>query len=388
MLGNNKEYYVKNGSLYTATEIDQQPRMWLETLNIVKEKQNSLKDFMSKFDKDSAIYLCGAGTSEFVGNTIEQAINYKGIYNTKSVATTDIVSNPYYYFKKGVRTLVVSFGRSGSSPESTGTVNLANQLCDDVYHLVVTCNKDGNLAKESKDKDNYFPIILPEETNDKSFAMTSSYSSMSLATMLAFDINNLSDYDELVNEMIIKGNLLLDNKFEVLTKLVDEYDFERIIYLGDGALKGVAEESALKILELSAGEVTVKHDSLLGFRHGPKSIINETALTIFYMSDHPYTRKFELDLIKEMVSEKKGNEFLVVTNKPLEEEITGVKYKIEFDQKLNKDEAQLALPYIMVGQIIGLKKSNKLGISSDDPCPSGEVNRVVKGVTLYAYKGE
>ena len=30
-------------------------------------------------------------------------------------------------------------------------------------------------------------------------------------------------------------------------------------------------------------------------------------------------------------------------------------------------------------------QSLSLGITPDNPCPTGEVNRVVKGVTLYPY---
>jgi len=386
MFGKNEEFYVNEKSIHTAREIYQQPEVWLKTMEILKNVKGELTEFMAQFNKDTVVYLCGAGTSEFVGNTIELFINNKGLYNVQSVATTDIVSNPQYYFKKDAQTLVVSFGRSGSSPESTATVNLANQICDNVYHLVVTCNKDGHLAKESVSKENYFPIILPEETHDKSFAMTSSYTSMMLATVVAFDINNFDNYGPMVNQFVAKAENILENKFDVINKLVDEYDFERIIYLGNGSLKGMAEESALKILELSAGEVAVKHDSILGFRHGPKSIINDKSLTVFYLSDNPYTRKFEIDLMKEMKHEQKGNEFLIVSNKKVE--LEGFKYVVELNQEETKHEFELALPYIIVGQLVGLKKASKLNISSDNPCPSGEVNRVVEGVIIYDYKGE
>ena len=43
-------------------------------------------------------------------------------------------------------TLLVSFARSGDSPESVAAAELADQLLSDVHHLVLTCNADGRLA--------------------------------------------------------------------------------------------------------------------------------------------------------------------------------------------------------------------------------------------------
>ena len=88
------------------------------------------------------------------------------------------------------------------------------------------------------------------------------------------------------------------------------FDFDRIVYLGNIALKGVAQESALKMLELTAGKVATMYDSQLGFRHGPKSIINDTPLTVAYLSDDAYRRQYELDLIKEMSGQRKGNKIV------------------------------------------------------------------------------
>ena len=41
----------------------------------------------------------------------------------------------------------MSFGRSGNSPESLATTALADELVDEVRHLVFTCDRDGELGR-------------------------------------------------------------------------------------------------------------------------------------------------------------------------------------------------------------------------------------------------
>lgn len=383
MLGLSREFYEKENSIFTVLEILQQPKTWEKTYEIINRLKSDLKAFMNQFDEDSVIYLSGAGTSEFVGNTIESYINNIGKYNVKSVSTTDIVLEPKSYFSKTKKTLVVSFGRSGSSPESVATVNFANQLCDDIYHLIVTCNKNGELALSAEENDNYFLITLPEETHDKSFAMTSSYTNMMFATILAFDLSNLDNYKTFLSSITKLGKQIIEKDYGVIDKLIKEYDFSRIIYLGTGVTKGMAEEAALKMLELTSGNVPTLFDSALGFRHGPKSIIRAGALSVLFISDDEYKRKYEIDLLKEMLSEKDGNEFLVIANRPLNKTLPGLNYLIEFNFAEDLSNMALVFPYVMLAQILALRKASKLGIASDNPCPKGTVNRVVKGVKIY-----
>jgi tagatose-6-phosphate ketose/aldose isomerase len=39
--------------------------------------------------------------------------------------------------------------------------------------------------------------------------------------------------------------------------------------------------------------------------------------------------------------------------------------------------------YVIVGQLLGLFTSLQLGLSPDDPSPSGVIHRVVEGVRVY-----
>jgi tagatose-6-phosphate ketose/aldose isomerase len=258
-------------------------------------------------------------------------------------------------------------------------------VCQNLYHLFVTCNHEGTLSKLADSRDNCFALNLTPETHDQSFAMTSSYSNMYMATYLAFNLDRLDELTAKIEKICVATEDFLNNGYGIAQKIVDEFKFERIVYLGNIALKGVAQESALKMLELTAGKVATMHDSPLGFRHGPKSIIDDTTLTVVYLSDDEYKRKYEIDLIKEMGPQRKKNRVVAVMNTPCE----GLDGLVDYQVSINCGEAMenvlLGFEYVTFAQTLAVLKSLSLGITPDNPCPTGEVNRVVKGVTLYPY---
>ena len=382
------EQEMKNtNSSYTLNEIYQQPKTWLKTLNQIKENRSSIQDFINKVIKsdDFDVILTGAGTSEFVGNALFSQLNKELNYKVKSYGTTDIVATPENYLSRTKPTLLISFGRSGNSPESIGAVQAAGAVCKNLYNLFITCNKNGALSKMADELDNCYAINLTDETHDQSFAMTSSFSNMYLAAYLCFNLDKLEEKSSIIAEVSSATQNFLDNGYETVRKIVNEYDFERIVYLGSNTLKGISQESALKMLELTGGKTVAVFDTPLGFRHGPKSIIDDSTLTVVYVSNDDYTYKYELDLIKEISSQRKNNKLVVVSDKPSEELASLADYSLAYNINANANNTELGLAYITFAQTLAVLKSLSIGLTQDNPCPSGEVNRVVKGVILYPY---
>ncbi|MEG0329439.1 MAG: SIS domain-containing protein [Longicatena sp.] len=388
IFGKEKNEWETLKGIFTATEINQQPATWAKTIKQVEENKADIKAFIENVTKhdDFDIILTGAGTSEFVGNAIYTYVSQRTNFKTKSYATTDIVATPENYLSQTKPTLLVSFGRSGNSPESVAAVEVADEVCgDNIYHLFITCNNKGALSEAAKTRHNAYAINLTPETHDQSFAMTSSFSNMMLATLLCFSLDNL---DEVKNEMadVIKGaNNMLANGWNTFKEIAYGYDFNRIVYLGANNLKGIAQESQLKLLELTAGRVATMFDSPMGFRHGPKSIINDETLTVVYVSDNPYTRQYEVDLLKEMSGQRKGNKLVAIMNKKDAEVESLVDYSFAFELDATHNNEYLAFDYILAAQVLALFKSLSYDITPDNPCPSGEVNRVVKGVIIHPY---
>lgn len=387
IFGVTEEKMKETSSTFTLTEIYQQPATWEKTCKQIAEHKDEIRKFIDQVitQDDFDVILTGAGTSEFVGNALfphlTQLLNYKA----KSYGTTDIVATPEAYLSRTKPTLLISFGRSGNSPESVGAVDAAEAVCDNVYHLFVTCNKNGALSKRADETENCYAINLTDETHDQSFAMTSSFSNMYLATYLCFHLDELDDVIAKVQKIAAAGQGFLDNSYGVAQKIVDEYNFGRIVYLGSNTLKGTSQESALKMLELTAGRVVTMFDTPMGFRHGPKSIVDDTTLTVVYLSDDPYTRQYEVDLIKEMSGQRKGNKIVAVMSAQDDEVAALVDYTVVYGIDGASENVLLGLDYILFAQTLAVLKSLSLDITPDNPCPTGEVNRVVKGVILYPY---
>lgn len=380
--------WKENNGFWTSKEIYQQPSTWTKTLVQVRNEAAALKAFIDRTisQPDYDIILTGAGTSEFVGNALYSYLNRFTNYKVKSYASTDIVATPENYLSRNKPTLLVSFARSGNSPESVASVELANQVCGkNVNHLFVTCNVNGALSKFAEGKENCYALDLTPETHDQSFAMTSSFSNMYLATALAFTLEKVDKIDDKVSMIIRQTQEFLDEGYRITEKIINDFDFKRIVYLGSNSLKGVSQESALKMCELTAGKIVTMFDTTMGFRHGPKSIIDPTTLIIVYLSDDPYTRQYDIDIIKEMSPERNGNKILAVSSYVDEEVQELVDYFISFDNEKTVDSVLLGIEYITVAQMIALNKSLSYGITPDNPCPTGEVNRVVKGVTIHPY---
>ncbi|MCI6272759.1 MAG: SIS domain-containing protein [Erysipelotrichaceae bacterium] len=383
----NEDYLNKKSGIYTTREIHQQPATWEKTYNQIVELKDEIKEFIDKVIKcdDFDVILTGAGTSEFVGNSLFSYLNKKLNYKVKSYATTDITASPENYISKDKPTLLISFGRSGNSPESIGALDSAEAVSDNIYHLFVTCNKNGALSKRALNNKKCLAINLTDETHDQSFAMTSSFTNMYLAVLLVFNIDNIKEIKNEISVIMTNATVLVNERFDYFKKVVDEYDFDRIVYLGSNTLKGIAQESALKMLELTAGKVVTMYDTPLGFRHGPKSIVDDKTLTVIFLSDFEYTRKYEIDLLKEMSLQRKGNKILVISNKKYDGVNNLADFYYTFDSSY-LDNVFVGLDYIVCAQLIALFKSLSLDITPDNPCPTGEVNRVVKGVTLYPYE--
>nr|WP_300005543.1 SIS domain-containing protein [Tissierella sp.] len=387
MFGIKEEVWKEKNGLNTASEIYRQNDLWLETFKIIEDKKEDIKEFLKELEskKDTRIIFTGAGTSDYVGKTIVDYLNSKYEHNFESIASTDIVSSPELYLKEDVPTIFVSFARSGSSPESIITFDLGEQIIKDVKHIFITCNENGKMERLSREHDNVLLLLMPKETHDKGFAMTSSFTNMLLAALLTFDIEEIEEKKQAIQQISQKAKRLMDNSFEKIQEIVD-LDYDRNIFLGSGGLKGVAIESALKVLELTRGKTVTLSETLLGFRHGPKSILSDKSLVFAYVSTDSHTYKYDYDLIKEVYSNPGNHKVITISetyNKELDE-VSDYNFNIS-DEKTDIEEAYLSIMFVIYAQMFSLLSSLKKGIEPDNPSPDGLVNRVVEGVTLHLY---
>lgn len=285
------------GGIHTAGEISQQPKLWKKIEDIIEGQRPAIQRFMSN-TKFGRIILTGAGTSAFIGLSLRGAFQRNTCVATEAIATTDLVSHPHNYFHPAIPTLMVSFARSGNSPESVAAVKLADRICKDCCHLIITCNADGLLANYETTSKKYV-LTLPAEANDQSLAMTSSYTGMLLTGKLIAEINDFERARKnvaIISKYAEKSISYYTDEIRNLAQL----DFKRAVFLGSGPFFGTATEAALKLQELSDGKVICKSDSFLGLRHGPKAVIDETTLVVYIFSNDSHVQQYEKDLVMAM----------------------------------------------------------------------------------------
>ncbi len=370
---------------YTYDEIMQQPRMWLKEYNLLKQESEAIRAFLNGYLKAGyRVIFTGAGTSAYIGDVLEVAVANTPLHGARSVATTDLITHPAHYLRPDEKTLLISFARSGNSPESLGAVNLADTLCgDNIAHIFITCNKEGKLARLAEGRRNTLLLLLPPETDDKSLAMTSSFSTMLFTALVLAHIDDIEAQFPLIRDLVNNSAAALI-RYDSEIKAIASLDFSRAIFLGSGELKGIAEESHLKLQELTDGGVMCSFDSFLGFRHGPKAVINSRSLLIYLLSDDPRVRRYEVDLIRQINSNNRVVAAIVVSSAPVD--IPDAQIHLNMVLHCGREQGLYScIPYVFAAQLLGYYKSLASGLNPDAPSVSGNIARVVEGVTIYPY---
>jgi tagatose-6-phosphate ketose/aldose isomerase len=307
----------------------------------------------------SEVWFCGAGTSAFVGDILVSGLEGRAGHRLRAVPTTDIVARPYA-FLNGQPKLIVNFGRSGNSAETLGTLAALQTLAPHWPRLNITCNAQSALANDQKAR----VVQLPAATHDAGFAMTSSFSTMLLTALALFDLSCASDqvlgrFETISTDL---SGLLYPLQAAAFAAALPE----RAVFVGSGPLAFAAREAALKVMELTAGQVPTLWDSTLGFRHGPKSFVQPGTDIWVFTSSNPHTRAYDLDLITELRRQFPQSRVTVP------------------EVPKHRDDLWSVPIYVAGAQILATVWSQALGLPVDDPfAGQGTLSRVVSGVRLH-----
>jgi len=380
-LGRDESELQALGALWTAREIAQQPAMLRKTHAALVARKDALYGFLRPLLDHAAtrVILTGAGTSAFIGECLAPYLAARLPCRVEAIATTDLVCAPYLYFEADTPTLLVSFGRSGDSPESVAALDLAERFVGEIHHLAITCNPDGALARKIGTAGNGMAILLPEETHDRSFAMTSSFSCMTCAALAA--LSGIDGMAARVDRVAQAVEAVIETQADAMKTLAGR-GYARVVYLGSHIFKGLAREAALKLLELTDGGMIAAYDSPLGFRHGPKTIVNDRTLVVIFLSNDAYTRRYDLDLLDEIRRDGKAGGVLVISGR--DEGMPAGLERILIPAMADAEDVDLLIPFIAAPQIFAFEQAIGRGLSPDNPNVSGTVNRVVQGVRIHA----
>jgi tagatose-6-phosphate ketose/aldose isomerase len=323
--------------------------------------------------------MTGAGTSAYIGECLAPALTRTLQRRVDAVSTTDLVGDPPSHLAEDTPTLVVSFARSGNSPESVAALEIVEAGVKDTAHLIFTCDGSGALYQWAGRAGNALAIRLPERCNDRSFAMTSSFTGMLLAAACAFRATEGGGKRAAALAPLARH--IVADRLSLLQQLVSHH-FERVVYLGAKEFKGLARESALKMLELTDGRVIAIAESPLAFRHGPKTIVNRNTVIVVFIGNDSYTRQYDIDLLNELRRDAIASRVIALSSANLIPEHPD---NIVLEAAADANDVELCLPFVMFAQSLALLRAISLGVRADNPNEAGAVSRVVKGVSIHPW---
>jgi tagatose-6-phosphate ketose/aldose isomerase len=299
------------------------------------------------------------------------------------VPSTTLLTEFEEFHRPGREYLWISFSRSGQSPEGVALLERALDRHREIRHLVITCNETGPMAQLcARHPDRALALVLDDSVNDRGLAMTSSFTNMVLAGQCVANAEDLAQFGELVAHLSKTGTDFLPAAAEVAAAITT-LGCNRACFVGSGALRAVADECALKVVELSAGKVTTLAETPLGLRHGPMSSVDSDSLFVAFLSSDARRRGYELDLLREIDRKRLGRVRAVVTARGQEDVTALADYCLSLDCAADFPDHYRPILDVMLGQLVGLFASMRCGLKPDQPSPGGTITRVVSPIKLY-----
>jgi D-galactosamine 6-phosphate deaminase/isomerase len=379
MLARDPEEQRRLGYVHTLREICQQPSTWIRTAELMQQFARVLSPLVEGI---SSLVLSGSGSSDFAGDCVRMVLQKELGVNAHAIPSGTLLTHDSHAVSIGRPGLMVSLARSGDSPESVGAVALMLKIEPRFRHLVLTCNRRGSLATAFREDPKVTVIALDDCTNDRSLAMTSSFTNLVIAARFLGLIEEPARYLSICNGLSRTAAALLQEHFGTLAQ-VGRAPYRRVLFLGSGPRFAGARETALKMLEMTAGRVTTSCETYLGLRHGPMSAVNEDTLIVCFLSTQPKVRAYESDVLRELAHKQLGL-FRLIVGKDVPQELVGAKDVVI--PYLGADElADDNIPVLdaVVGQLLAFFRCLKEGLQPDSPSQAGVIHRVVQSFTLH-----
>ena len=380
---------VDRGLEHTPREIWQQPDTWGTTYRICSARKAELNDAfrragIGRGTASPTVYLVGAGTSDYTGRALAPLLRRRLGCDVWALPSTTLLTDFDEFHFAGKEYLWISFSRSGDSPEGVAVLERALQRNGSIHHLVITCNQKGRMAELcAGHPDRALALVLDDSVNDRGLAMTSSFSNMLIAGQCVAHLDDLEEFGAVASGLSACGRQFLPVAAETAAE-VTSLGCARACFVGSGVLRGVADESALKLVELSAGKVVTLSETPLGLRHGPMSSVDGQTLFVAFLSSDERRRGYELDLLREIDHKRLGRVRLVVTAGDGADVSELADYRLPLNCPMDLPDYYRPAVDVMLGQLLGLFASLRCGLKPDQPSPTGAITRVVQPIKLYS----
>ena len=374
----------EEGYYHTLREICQQPLTWLNTSVRACNSLSTLQGIVAESgvgNKKGAVILTGSGSSLYAGECLTLTLQAELAVPVHAIPAGSILTHPDVALPPGQTSLAVSLARSGDSPESTAVVEFLDKASPGIRHLVITCNQNGRLAVLQRNNPGAVTLVLDDATCDRSLVMTSSFSNLVWAGRSLGLLHSPDLYRQDTEAIVAAGKQLLTEESGHVAALA-KLAFRSVLYLGSGVRLGSARESALKMLEMTAGQVMTFAETYLGVRHGPLAAVHPDTLIVCFLSSEPTVRAYELDLIRELCRKNLGLRKMIVGEEVPSD--LGLPEDCVVDcGKSGLGDANLPVLDVLVGQLLAFFRCLSLGLRPDTPSREDIISRVVGDFAIY-----
>lgn len=373
------------GFRHTLREIWQQPELWEITAHQIAPL---LDRWRESVERSKAIVFTGSGSSYYAGECLVHPVQRATGLPVRVISSGELLLLRDAALPPIRPLLVVSFARSGDSPESAELIRRLLEEESEVHHLVITCNRTGRLAEiwgpgGLEPCSRVEVVTLDDRTCDRSLVMTSSFTNLVLAGLGLAYVSDRTGFSRAALRLPRHGEELLSRWSDKLAEAASG-SYRRMIVLGDGSAYGAARESALKTLEMTDGRVLTMAETTLGFRHGPMCSLHRDALLVMFLSSDVVRRAYQLDLLEEIRRKGLGGQKIVagahLSSAPLEKgDLT-----IEIPEPDHLPDEWAALLFAVIGQLLAFFRCRAEGLRADEPAANGAISRVVSDFRLHA----
>jgi tagatose-6-phosphate ketose/aldose isomerase len=326
------------------------------------------------------IIFTGSGSSLYAGECLATALQARLRIPVHAVPGGEFLTHAEGWLPPDGPCLVVSLARSGNSPESCGVLDAL--LGTDIRHLVITCNRHGKLATSYRDDPRVTTLVLNDKTCDRSLVMTSSFTNMVLAAQMLGLAADPDAYRTRGTTLARLGADLLLRYADPLARIA-RTDFRSAVYLGSGCRYGSARESALKMLEMTAGQVTTFPETYLGLRHGPMAAVDEDALVVCFLASDPLVRAYEADLVRELGRKKLGGRKVLVGHRVPDDLVGPDDLVVDLPGLDTLSDDAVPVLDVLVGQLLAFFRCLAMGLRPDMPSDDGVISRVVESFAIH-----
>jgi tagatose-6-phosphate ketose/aldose isomerase len=376
------------GLEHTPGEIAQQPEAWRSTFEVFRRKREQIAEFLALAGIGASprprptVFLIGAGTSDYIGQSLTFLLRRCWNCEVLAVPSTDLLTHMDEWMIPEKKYLWISFSRSGDSPEGVAVLENARKNHPEIHHVVVSCNAKGRMIRESADDPRVLGICLDDAVNDRGLAMTSSFSNMVVFGQCLAHVNDVGTYEKVLSQLVEAGRDFLPRAADCASALAKDA-YTKACFVGSGALRAVSKESALKLLELTAGKTLTMSESVLGLRHGPMAALDEGTLFVCFLSSSRRVQPYERDLMDEIGKKRLVGCRVVVGGSEIGRDSLAEHYLESSAMSGIADDYRPAVDVIF-GQLLGLFGSLRWGLRPDRPSPNGAISRVVQGVNIHS----